>query len=243
MGASKRYKNKACSYCGRPNCSTTNDHVIARSFFLDEDRDQTLKLPQVPACADCNNSKSVLENYIASSLLIGSTHIDADRYRREKVAGRLQKNLKLRRDLKIDSDPDWYRVNGIWQQMHAIKIDPAKITQLLELIVKGLNVFHYGEPLPQEFEPDAQMFKPEVEIGMWTQLSTFFPAEAERISNDLGRGVFTYTCVQSPAHRGLTAWVIGFHGMIRLHGMDGSADHWWCVTRPKEEYIRALPLE
>lgn len=243
MGASKRYKNKTCSYCGRPKCSTTNDHVIARSFFLDEQRDQDLCIPQVPACDDCNNKKSALENYIGSSLLIGSQIAQGDDYRKTKVSGRLLKNRRLSKELELAAQPKWYSINGVWQQMHAIKVNPSKITELLGMIVKGLYAFHYGEPLPWGFEPDVSMFKPEVEVGMWAQLSSYFPPEAVRINRDLGHGVFTYTCAQSPAHKGLTVWILGFHGMIRLHGEGGSADHWWCVTRPTEELLSSLPSE
>jgi hypothetical protein len=45
--ASKRYVGKTCPYCRVPGSSTTRDHVVAREFFLIEDRNN---LPIVPAC-------------------------------------------------------------------------------------------------------------------------------------------------------------------------------------------------
>ncbi|MDE2466117.1 MAG: hypothetical protein KGO02_20730, partial [Alphaproteobacteria bacterium] len=143
MGASKRYKGKDCAYCGEPGSSSTNDHVVCQSFFPDVERTSALQLPQVPACGRCNNErcnneKSRLELYVGSSLLIGSKHPDANFYRSEKVRPRLERNRRLWNELKIDGPPQWVRINGVFQQMHQIKIDPGKIVQLLQMIVRGL---------------------------------------------------------------------------------------------------------
>lgn len=240
MSASKRYKGKACAYCGKPGSSSTNDHVVAKSFFLDDERAVGLDLPQVPACAPCNNENSGLENYVGSTILIGSRHPDSKQYRSEKVAPRLNRNQKLRADLNIDSPPTWVNLNGVLQQLHVVKIDPDKITRLLEMIVRGLYRYHYGKPLSSEMAPDVRMMRPEDEAAMWAGISEYFPPEVPRINRDLGRGSFTYACVQSPAHEGFTAWVIGLHGNIPLHGADGSADHWWCITWPKSEVLPAI---
>lgn len=196
-----------------------------------------MQLPQVPACRSCNNEKSSLENYVGSAVLIGSKHPEGNRYRREKVAPRLAKNQKLRFALNIDAPPRWVMVNGVLQQMHVVKIDADQITRFLGMVVRGLYKHHYGKVLPPEMTPHIAMFRPENEAYMWSGVSAYFPPEALRITRDLGHGTFTYTCVQSPAHEGLTVWVLGLHGNIRLHGGDGSANHWWCVTRPTPEAL------
>lgn len=239
MGASKRYKRKDCPYCGEPGTTSTNDHVVAKSFFLDSERGPGLHLPQVPACARCNHEKSVLENYLVSALLIGSRHPEADRYRHEKIVPRIDHNKRLRKELNIDIPPRWIEINGILQQVHEIKVSSEKIERLLQMIVRGLYYHHYRKPLPREMIPDVSMIRPEGEAAMWASVSHFFPPEAPRIACDLGRGSFIYSCVQSPAHEGFTAWVIGIHGNIPLHGHDGSADHWWCMTRPTPEALAA----
>jgi hypothetical protein len=239
MGASKRYKGKDCAYCGTPGSSSTNDHVVPKSFFLDTERGPGLHIPQVAACARCNNEKSGLEGYVGSALLIGSRHPEANRYRREKIAPRLDRNQKLRNELNIDAPPVWTEVNGVLQPMHMIKIDPEKIDRLLQLIVRGLYRHHYDKPLPREMMPDVTMIRPEAEASMWASVAHFFPPEVPRINCDLGRGTFIYSGVRSPAHEGFTAWMIGLHGRIPLHGRDGSADHWWCMTRPTPEALEA----
>ena len=232
MGASKRYKGKDCAYCGEPGSTSTKDHVVPRALFLDSERGPALHIPQVAACSRCNNEKSELENYVLSALLIGSRHAEGSRYRREKVAPRLDRNQKLRNELNIDAPPVWTEVNGILQRLHVIKIDAEKVHRLITLIVRGLYRHHYGKPLPHEMMPDVMMIRPESEGAMRAAFADCFPPEMPRINIDLGHGSFIYSCVQSPAHEGITAWVIGIHGMIPLLGQDGSADHWWCVTGP-----------
>ena len=175
MGASKRYKGKDCSYCGKPGSSSTNDHVVAKMFFLDSERNSHLELPQVPACASCNLEKSKLENYVGSALLIGSQHPEGNRYRQEKVAPRLEKNRKLRNALDIDAPPQWVMVNGVLQQMHVVKIDAKQTNCLLGMIVRGLYRYHYGKVLPAEMAPDVTMFRPENEAVMWSAVSAYFP--------------------------------------------------------------------
>ena len=44
--ASQKYRGKTCAYCRVPEISVEGDHVVARQFFLVQDRDN---LPQVPA--------------------------------------------------------------------------------------------------------------------------------------------------------------------------------------------------
>jgi hypothetical protein len=239
MGASKRYKRKDCTYCGEPGSSSTNDHVVPRSFFPDAERGSALKLPQVPACQKCNSEKSLLELYVGSALLIGSKHPEANRYRSEKIRPRLERNRKLWEELNLDAPPQWVKINGVFQQIHPIKIDLEKIVQLLQMIVRGLYCYHYGEPLSRQMWPDVQMVRPDAEAAMWASVSQYFPAEVPRINCNLGRGSFRYSCVQSPANKGFTAWVLGLHGNIRLYGEDGSSDHWWCMTQPTPEAVAA----
>jgi hypothetical protein len=123
--------------------------------------------------------------------------------------------------------------------MHQIKIDPDRIVQLLQTMVRGLYYYHYGKPLSREMAPEVQMIRPEAEAAMWASVCHYFPADVPRINCDLGCGTFRYSCVQSPANDGFTAWVMGLHGNIRLYGKDGSSDHWWCMTRPTPEAVAA----
>ena len=235
MGQSKRYKGKACAYCRQPGTSSTNDHVIARAFFLEEDRSG---LPQIPACAACNIAKSKLEGYVAATLMMASEHPEGDRYRQEKVRPRLLANAKLRDELKLDAPFEWVRVNGVLQQMKAVRIDATQVSALMRVIVLGLYRHHFGAPLPTNFLVDVKMYPPEREAGLLAGLASFFPAWSPAHAVDLGRGSFVYAVRQSPGHAALTLWQLAWHGGIRLHGLEQtSADSWWAVTRPSPEAV------
>ena len=236
MGASKRYKGKDCAYCRGLRISETNDHVVPRAFFLDDDRAAGLTLPQVPACAACNNEKSKLEEYASSMLLAGTEHVDAERYRLEKVRPRLQRNAKLRAELRLDRDPEWVRINGVLQKMHMISLQPEKLSKLLEFIVLGLYRYHLGKPLLAGWRAQAQMIAPENEHVFLSGLSPDFPPGCWTIEQDLGRGAFTYWGIQSAVNEWFSIWAMSLHG-TRLYGEGASANRWWCVTRPTEELV------
>lgn len=235
MGASKRYKSKACAYCGKPGCSSSNDHVVARAFFLEEDR---RKLPQVPACLECNNHKSKIENYVAATLMMASEHPEANRYRQEKVRPRLAANLKLVHELRLNAPLEWVSVNGVVRQMKRIRIDASQVNELMRLIVKGLYCYHFGKPLGDDYLVDASMYPADREPALAASFSDFFRPESARFSTDLGRGSFIYTVVQSVDHDDLTMWQMAWHGGISLYGEDGeSAKRWWAFTRPTQEAV------
>ena len=236
MSQSKRYKGKACAYCGAAASSSTNDHVIARAFFLEEDRGT---LPHVPACAPCNNRKSQLEHYVSATLMIGSQHPDGNRYRQNLVRPRLDANAKLRRELKLDEPFEWLNINGVLQRMKAIRIDAGKVTELMHLIVLGLYQHHFGAPLSTDFLVDAKMYPPERESALFASVAPFFPAESVAHEVSLGRGSFIYSVLQSPANLSFTVWQLRWHGGIRLHGEDDAGtDRWWAFTRPTQEAVR-----
>lgn len=237
--AGKQYKGKDCAYCGRSSISTTGDHVIARAFFFEEDRDS---LPQVPACGTCNNTKSTLEHYAAAALMAGTNHVEGDRYRREMVRPRLDKNRKLERELGLDqSRPVWLDVNGIIQPMHAIAIDAKRLRDLMAYVAKGLYFYHVGSPLSSDFWPDAAMRHPEEETALWASMADYFPDGCPRFGANLGRGSFIYEGAQSPANRGFSAWRMSWHG-VRLHGENTppqGVGTWWVVTRPTSNAVAA----
>jgi len=81
------------------------------------------------------------------------------------------------------------------------------------------------------------MFGPEAAESWWTNLSRFFPPDVQRIQHILGRGSFIYHRMQSPEIEGFSVWEIVFHCGIPLHGEGGSADRWYCVTRPTSEAV------
>ena len=72
------------------------DHIFAREFFLLSARSN---LPQAPICSECNNEKSKLEHYLTAVLPFGGRHADASETLASMVRKRLEKNVKLHRNL------------------------------------------------------------------------------------------------------------------------------------------------
>ncbi|MBL4836842.1 MAG: HNH endonuclease [Kordiimonadaceae bacterium] len=93
----KGFSSQICIYCQKENSTPTGDHIISRSFFTLNNRDN---IPKVPACTSCNNKKSKLEHYLATILPFGGKHTEASNYLKELVPARLTKNQKLHRNLK-----------------------------------------------------------------------------------------------------------------------------------------------
>jgi hypothetical protein len=144
--ASKRFKNKTCVYCAKPNSSTEGDHVIAREFFLIKDRGD---LPQVAACKKCNNEKSKLEHYLATVLPLGGRHGEADVVRETLVPSRMNKNLKLKKQLfenpRYSISPATGEPLGVLLPVHG-----EKIADLFKYILKGLIYHHWQMYVPED---------------------------------------------------------------------------------------------
>ncbi|MDV6333078.1 hypothetical protein [Asticcacaulis sp. 201] len=232
--AGKGYKGKTCAYCGIDGISSTADHVIARAFFLLEDR---AHLPQVPACSDCNSKKSALEVYVSAILPIASRHEDADKFQRDFVRKRIENNAKLQRDLRLDDPPQMVNIGGLIRPMHPIRIDAVKITGLMHMILQGLFYFHFGRPLSGDYYPDVLMLHNDAQAAFVASMSPYLDGGENREVN-LGRGSFAYRYVRSPAYPDVTLWNFFWHNGVPLHGSDGiGANHWWGVTRPRTETV------
>lgn len=129
-------------------------------------------------------------------------------------------------------------VQGIIQPMHVIKLHPHKICDLMAMIAKGLYYFHFGKPLHQQFYADVTMFSSDVEPALWALMADYFPPDAPKVRDDLGRGSFMYEGAQSPAHKALTVWRMAWHGGIRLHGANSppqGVSTFWAFTLPTSE--------
>src|SRR5262249_11320440 len=107
-----KFRDKTCVYCTtRP--ATTEDHVVARAFFLAERRGN---LPAVPACQPCNNAKSRLEHSLATVLPFAGRHADAAaNLQQEVVQRRLAENQALHRKLAAGMSRDWTSEAGVYR--------------------------------------------------------------------------------------------------------------------------------
>jgi hypothetical protein len=212
LGASKKYRNKTCVYCGVPGASTTADHVIAREFFPKDDRHN---LPQVPACVACNNSKSALEHYILSVLPLGGRHNGADIAISDQVKPRLAKNQKLamsiaeaqRQFVVLDAERNWH-VGTI------TPFDVGKLEALAIFIGQGLAWHHWQIQLAPDSLADARRINSEGTKYFRGQMTG--AACGGQVKATLGKDVFRYHRAYQRTNRLKTIWEMTFFGGVEI---------------------------
>ena len=238
--SSKKYRGKVCAYCGAVDQPTTAEHVLARSLFLPEDRSN---LPKIPACSRCNSAKSKLETYAAAALLAGSQHFEAVRVRREFVSRSLAKNQAVARELGIYRTATWMSVNGVFQKMHPLTIDAAKIKSLMDFIVRGLYYFHNKSRIPDSHTVKVSLQHPGREQELIELLRDGFGGNVTLHSNNFGRNSFAYEMLQSNEIPGLAAFRMMWHGGITLYGSNSppqGIDKWWAMIWPDQDTLDQL---
>jgi hypothetical protein len=229
---SKKYVGKTCAYCCEEGSSKTGDHVLARQFFLVQDRSN---LPIVPACQRCNRYKSTLEQYALTVLPLGSRHSDAKTYSTGNIPRRLRRNVALRQRLSLQHSGLWEeRTGGLLVPVMSVQIDPKKIQELFAFVVRGLFMHHWSKPLNSKWYPDINIIKPEIEQHSFqTILNTM--GSRVGVEGDLGCGTFIYWSTRSVSLRWFSLWQFTLFGGLQFENSDApnrSFTRLSAVTRP-----------
>jgi len=208
---SKKFKGKPCVYCGKRPSTNTGDHVFARQFFLESERTNLIK---VPACISCNNEKSKLEHYLASLLPFGGLHNDASEHLSNFVQPRLNKNQKLKNELRKGMA---YVVhnneNGDPERRLTLPFDGDRYTKLFKYIVKGLSWYHWGTFLNENsFVYTIAL----TEAGEEMFHKYFFSLRSKhRVEATIGANTISYLGVQAVDKEILTIWQFHvFNGLL-----------------------------
>lgn len=212
----KKYRGKTCVYCAEA-ASVTADHVFAREFFLESQRNN---LPQVPACEKCNNRKSVLEHYLTSILPFGSLYAQAEETLKTMIPKRLTANNKLHRVLRdsmVHLEDNGSSKGGL------LPMDGNAVTQLFELIAKGLSWFHWGTIIEKTSVASGMAL---TKTGVAFFLERFFALNAKaRVENTVGNRVFSYTGVQAVDTNQITVWLFEVYAGLRMTDKDSIEDY------------------
>lgn len=137
--SSKRFRNQLCAYCTERQ-SVTGDHIFAREFFLNDQRND---LPQAPVCERCNNEKSKAEHYLTTLLPFAARHARSAENLMQ-VSKRLQKNQRLWSELNQQGSEVTLFENGEGAKTIALPIREGVIESLFTYIVKGLAWHHWA---------------------------------------------------------------------------------------------------
>ncbi len=214
VAMSKKYKGKICVYCA-DNISIIGDHVFAREFFLEHEREN---LPQVPACDECNNKKSTLEHYLTAVLPFGGRHSHAKENLTKMVPKRLQKNRKLHKALKNGMA---YIEVGDSKNM-VIPIEGNSVIELFGYTAKGLAWYHWKTIIAKT----SFVFSTTLtNIGERLFNEHFFTLNVKnRVTNTVGTNSFSYTGVQYVDDNQITIWLFKIYAGLSMLGGDNEKE-------------------
>ena len=232
----KDFKGAQCAYCGLA-IAASEDHVFARQFFLERDRDN---LPKAPACDGCNNRKSALEAYLTATLPFAGRHAQAVENLTTGVPKRLDGNRKVSREIAGSMKPAWIREGGgLYQPTSVVDFDGDKLTDWLKYVGRGLVWHHWRVNLRQEDEVSVMYVADMGSVLFQSLLDRMRPQN--RVDENLGNGTVLYRGLQAPEPPQLTVWAILMYGGVvlsddrRPHGDDASScTMWWIFTGPPE---------
>ncbi len=204
-----------CAYCGL-KLATTMDHVIPQCLFLPP-------LPEVmvtvPACDDCNNSKSKNDDYLRDFLVTDvycSEHPVAKNLAAGKVARSAQKNRsRLARAAKTGAK--WapvYTPAGLYLgHAYSVPLEGERINEIFRTIVRGLYYWmgQGKERLPDDYVTEIRRVN---DFNVREVVRGFQTVKAHgpySLSN-----VFTFMATRTVEYPAVTAWLLGFYDGVYI---------------------------
>lgn len=214
---SKKFREKLCAYCAKNISIPQGDHLFAREFFLENDRNDLIK---VPACDKCNNEKSRIEHYLTTILPFGGLHADAEQNLSAMVPKRLSKNKRLHSDLQLGMKYKKFQ-NELGFEFHRLTIpfDGKKYAELFKYLAKGLAWHHWGTYIQNE----SIVFATSLSSYGVEQFEHFFLFQTpNRVVNTVGNNVFKYTGIQTVDNDQITFWLFQvYNGLLGAEEVEG----------------------
>lgn len=235
---SKKFKGQRCAYCSVRD-AVTGDHIFAKEFFLVSAR---ANLPQAPVCEQCNNEKSRLEHYLTAVLPFGGRHPHASENLATQVAKRLEKNVKLHRNLmaaqQIVSVPG---ESGAPEETIAIPFEGEKLEQLFSMIARGLAWYHWSVYLGTDYVVQTHTVTAH---GLKFYEDNLFRKNARnRVREQVGDGTFVYEGAQAMDDPRITIWKFSVYGGLASYENDISPEsmgsHLISMSGPASAFHRA----
>lgn len=209
--ASKKFRGKACAYCGKPECSTVGEHVLARAFLPLPDRANT---PKVPACDACNAAKERVEDYARTLALLGGRHDNALNFLQANLEQRSRSRPNHLLALGRTAERAWEQTaKGIALPTVAITVDTAVMLDFYQYLTKGLYHHHVGEPLSQQVQIYSRMLPVDQEAVFQVDMLRALGTDVQHVAGDIGQGVLRYRGVISKAVVGISSWQIDLAGV------------------------------
>lgn len=176
-------------------------------------REPSANLPQVPACAACNNAKSADEHYLATVLPFGGNHLASSAILELDVPRRLAKNQRLHRELAASQTDIWLNLGGGIESTIGFSIEADRVVRYARWMIQGLHAHHW-EPVPKGTWVGAGVLTP---AGQKFQLG-FMNMGGLRLRGDIGHGLFSYAALRSFEKPYISAWWLRLFGGVMLGG-------------------------
>ena len=196
---------KLCAICGLQT-ATTKDHVPPKGIFS---KPRPSDLITVPACHNCNNHSSVLDERFLVNLGI---HVsiaggEGKRLFEKQVLPTLRHNTKLHNKIMEELQPvDLVAPDGgVFKGAFTAKWDSEAHTKVIERTIRGLHYHHYGIILGSESTVKTHYFK-----NLSTEVAELSKTWA---FNSLGKDAFVYkyTGASNDTVRA-SVWLFQFYG-------------------------------
>jgi hypothetical protein len=174
-----------------------------------------------------------LETYLTTVMPFGGMHDDASETLQSMVEKRLEKNLRLTRELSAGLT---YRVehvvNGVLVPSMTIPFDHERLRQLYEYIARGLAFARWGLLLPSETCIVHAEFLSSAGESLFQRL--FRLGMQQRVSENFGNGVFVYEAGMAKEPHELTVWRMSLYGArLADHVAGESVSDAYVLTAPR----------
>ena len=185
-----------------------------------------------------------------SVLPFGATHTHSAEVLSTMVQPRLTKNQRLKRELAQGMRTRFISNDGgaTWEKQLSLPLKGETLQRLFQMITRGLVYAHFDILLP---ETECVVFADYMGSAGRTLFDQLFTKRGNRVSQNLGNGIFAYEMVQSFDPSQLTATRMSLCGGVvggDPKAPDEKASVVYAVTAPRRmsaasELVRMLRAE
>jgi len=191
-----------CALCG-VNQASTRDHVPPKAIFPKP----RPTLITVPACFECNNSASDLDDLfkVYLSMHTAENNDIARQLFTEKTVRTLRRNQNLLRRIHNESRRVPVRnIQGELESRLGVLWDSNVHTKVIERTIRGLYFHHSGSSLPSDSELKVQWLK-----GVPEEVVPMLPLCKEHV---IGENQVVYKYAIAPEDPRHSLWLFEFYG-------------------------------
>ncbi len=201
-----------CAICGVREADT-RDHVPPRGIFSKPRPDNLIT---VPACSNCNNKYSILEERfrVDLGLQTGKFGGAGGELYRSGVLRTVKHNQRLLRETLKRCEPAYFTTSGgiIFDRGYTIPWDRKAHDAVVEKMIRGLYYYHWGSILGQTASVELR----------WLKTMTTETVEAIRDITELyvfGKGEVSYRYGRASDSLADSIWVFQFYGCHWVYGV------------------------